>query len=472
MVLQVWERCRAWLAVQCAVTAAGFTGVADCDVDTDTAVQPDGSLADAVALAEVAAVTGSSRHAAGVLILAGRALSGPLARTRAAVESGAVSWPVALVMVEATLPLTDEQAIQVEDRVLPRAVAPIDPVTGQGCWRGVPWARRAVQRAVIAVDPEGSRRRRERACQRRDVSMRPNPGEGTATITATLPAVEAVAVYQALQLLAEHLRARDTKTGDQSGGGESDGESDADCDAFGAGDRTDRSPRAWGQARADALVQAILDAAEHVKATGDLPKTQGKVRLEAVVVIDWPTLTRLADNPGEITGFGPIDPELTRLLTAQAGAWTRWVLDPVTGHLLDAGRTRYRPTQALRDYLLAAYPTCTYPGCGRHSVGCEIDHLIEWSNGGDTSAANLHPICWAHHRAKTSGRLTAAKDPATGQVTYRTPHGLTHTSEPPWHDWASNPTHPNDPTHPDDPTHPGDPTHPNDPTHPSDPAPF
>src|SRR5699024_5210317 len=63
-----------------------------------------------------------------------------------------------------------------------------------------------------------------------------------------------------------------------------------------------------------------------------------------------------------LEGYGPITPTLARALAA-GGNWYRIITDPLTGAVLDVGHTRYRPTQAMINHILARDSTCARPGC-------------------------------------------------------------------------------------------------------------
>jgi hypothetical protein len=101
--------------------------------------------------------------------------------------------------------------------------------------------------------------------------------------------------------------------------------------------------------------------------------------------IDLPTLLGLAEHPGEIPGYGIIPAPLARQLAAD-GTWRRLVADPQTGHLIDCGRTRYRPTQQPTDYLLARERASAFPGSTVPSVRCDIDHAQPYPLGGTDRA--------------------------------------------------------------------------------------
>ncbi len=152
-------------------------------------------------------------------------------------------------------------------------------------------------------------------------------------------------------------------------------------------------------------------------------------RGEAAVVIDLPTLLHLADHSGEIPGYGPIVPSLARAMAGDR-AWRRWVADPVQGHLLDHGRTTYRPPVRLRAFVTARDRTCRFPRCGQPGYRCDIDHTHPYHGGGATSAANCRSLCRRHHRLKThhGWHLEAHRD---GSCTWTSPTGHTYLVRPP-----------------------------------------
>ena len=120
------------------------------------------------------------------------------------------------------------------------------------------------------------------------------------------------------------------------------------------------------------------------------------------LTIDLPTLLGLNENPGQLSGYGAIPAAVARELAAD-GKWRKFITDPTTGNLLDFGRESYLPPQALRDFLLARDKTCRFPGCRRSGLKGEIDHVIPWEEGGETSRSNLGLLCKRHHQLKTHG---------------------------------------------------------------------
>jgi hypothetical protein len=120
------------------------------------------------------------------------------------------------------------------------------------------------------------------------------------------------------------------------------------------------------------------------------------------LTIDLPTLLGLAENPGQLSGYGPIPAAIARELAADA-KWRRFITDPLTGNLLDYGRESYKPPQLLVDFLMARDRTCRFPGCRQSAKRSDIDHARSWDDGGATDSANLGVLCRRHHRLKTHG---------------------------------------------------------------------
>jgi hypothetical protein len=148
--------------------------------------------------------------------------------------------------------------------------------------------------------------------------------------------------------------------------------------------------------RADALA-AI--ASQFLSSTLD-DVTPHRRPLTVNVTIDLPTLMGLAENPGDLAGYGPIPASVAREIAADA-RWKRFITDPITGNLLDFGREHYEPPQALKDFLIARDRTCRFPGCSRSATLSDLDHAKSWESGGETSTENLGALCRRHHKLKT-----------------------------------------------------------------------
>lgn len=182
----------------------------------------------------------------------------------------------------------------------------------------------------------------------------------------------------------------------------------------------DNDERNMDMKRADALTAlaswALAQSADEVR--------PHRRPITVNVTIDLPTLVGLAENPGQLAGYGAIPASLARALASDA-TWRRFITDPTTGALLDFGRESYQPPQPLVDFLLARDRTCRFPGCRAPARLTDIDHAQSWENGGATSAQNLGALCRRHHRLKTHGgwQLESRSD---GSCMWTSPEGKSY----------------------------------------------
>jgi MFS family permease len=133
------------------------------------------------------------------------------------------------------------------------------------------------------------------------------------------------------------------------------------------------------------------------------------------VTIGLLTLLGLADDPGHLTGYGPIPASVARALAAD-GEWRRLVTDPSSGAPLDYGRRTYPPPAALVDFLIARDGTCRFPGChpgaARRVIRytTELDQRSEWRptlSVVATSAGVRGVLARPHFRRLYATRLTS-----------------------------------------------------------------
>jgi hypothetical protein len=350
--VKAWERQHAWLAARQQEALVAAVGLQPLDED-DWAVEEVGA-----ALKISGRSTRNRVHAARVLV-------GSLPHTHAALDAGELSARHAQAMVDECALLDRAQAAAVEAQLLPGA--------GE---RAVGDFRRRLRRAVATIEPGAALARHEEAVAARDVRLIPLE-DGMATVAATMPAVDARALFTVIDTLA---RARHAAAGGR------------------------RSGMRIGACRVDAL--ATL--AHAAMANRSLPKPHGR-RVELQVVIDAASLFGLADNPAHLDGYGPIPAEVARMLAGDA-RWRRLVTDPVTGHLLDYGRTTYRPPKKLTDFLIARDRECAMVGCHRPAVFCDGDHVIP-NPKGCTSSSNMLMLCRRHHRMKTHAGWKLKREP-------------------------------------------------------------
>ena len=134
------------------------------------------------------------------------------------------------------------------------------------------------------------------------------------------------------------------------------------------------------------------------------------------------------DQPAELVGHGPIPASLAREVAAD-GVWRRLVTDPLSGTLLDHGRTTYHPPAGLADHVRARDVYCRFPGCRKRAADAELDHVIAWSDGGTTSEQNLRGYCTHHHLLKGNAPGWRVRAHPDGALTWITPTGHRHTTQ-------------------------------------------
>jgi hypothetical protein len=268
---------------------------------------------------------------------------------------------------------------------------------------------RAVRKSVATHDKRSPAEKQN--SQRPKLGVRCYPRrDGLISISATMPATEGVAAMVEINRRADALRVPN----DQRTHGE------RQLDALFAG--------------LDTLPVPVDTSTGELPGDGDQPagrRRSGWLRAEVQVVIDWRSLLGLSDQPGELRGFGPIDAAEVRALLAQPGTTLRrLVTDPITGVLIDYGKTRYRPDAHLAGLLSARDGTCRWPGCTRNARYCDDEHAVPYPEG-DTSAANLTKVCPGHHTRKTfDGFSYNRPDPSTGETVWTTPLGFRYRQTP------------------------------------------
>jgi hypothetical protein len=375
-VLRAWRRLTSWAQARELAAIAALARRRPADGTPPAAVpgQFPARLSEFIASELAAALTLTGMAAEVQLDLALDLAERPA--TAAALETGEIDLPRARVLVDMLGQLDPAHADVVEARILPRAGS---LTSGQ--------LRAALERAILAIDPDAARRRRERAERQARVEHRADP-EGTGTLTGhNLPSAQALAASKRLTQIAIFWRKQGALGGmdllrahaylallnglditippssllpapappDRHGpgsrpsggpGADADGEPDASRPPV-----PDSTPAADGEpVRSGALVpaSASIPASTPVPAgllrrgpgLDELPPLTGLVNL----TVPLTTLLGAADSPGEIPGQGPVDADTARILAcALAGhRATRWQI-VVTGpddRALAAGTAR------------------------------------------------------------------------------------------------------------------------------------
>ncbi len=252
----------------------------------------------------------------------------------------------------------------------------------------------------------------------------------------------------------------------------------------GSPNRSSRSNRGSGPAGYSPLAGAVTSAGV-TRAAATSPADLGWPQLTGSVNLTMPLSTWLclSGTPGEVAGHGPVDAATCRELAGLMNPATHWCLTltdrdgyavahacarrgaappgppdhapPVsfgparpppptpdgivwaTGlrsklQFLETGECshtrqspRYVPPPNLVHLIRVRQRTCTFTGCRRAAVRCDVDHTIPFDQGGLTCECNLAPACRRHHRAKQApGWHLTQTEP--GHMTWRLPHERTY----------------------------------------------
>jgi hypothetical protein len=379
--LTALERQTGWLQ---ALMQRAIVAVAGCDSSKPNGIDPffgvdDAEREDISTALRLAPTTAQSR------IDVARTLVNYLPNTCSALATGEISPAHATVIAKETAAairdgLPESAIFEIEQRAIAHAEF---HTPGQ--------VANQVRTTIARISPETFEEVVARARDTRKVSCY-TESDGVSTIVAILPAADAQIVMNSIE---SFIRAANAEQG-----------TDAKSD-----------PRSSDMKRADALT-AIASA--FLSNTSEIV-TPHRRPISVNVTIDLPTLLGLAENPGQLAGYGAIPASVARELAAD-GKWKRFITDPQTGNLLDYGRQSYEPPQALIDFLIARDRTCRFPGCRRSAALSDIDHAQSWETGGHTSPDNLGALCRRHHRLKTHDGWNV-ESRADGSCTWTSPLG-------------------------------------------------
>ncbi|MDQ0076904.1 HNH endonuclease signature motif containing protein [Arthrobacter oryzae] len=361
------------------------------------------SAAEMGMVAELACVLTVSERTAGAFLEEARQLTTALPLTLAALQAGSISWQHARILVDETTDVHPAAAAALEAHFLdPDAVNP-----ARGCPAGdlVPSRFRAKARSwrerhhPVSIE----QRHRTSALDRR-LEYTPDR-DGMAWLSAYLPADAAASIWQRSTAAARALQGP-------------------------------AEQRNLSQLRADTAAAWLLAGV-----------AEGVPSPNAQVLVTVPALSLLGatEEPAVLDGYGPIPPSMARRLVADgAASFHRVLTEPGTGAPLEIGRTSYRITAAMRQWLRLRDGKCPFPGCNNQSLDTEADHVLAWHKGGATGISNLGQPCRKHHRLRhTTGwkPIGASRDAPPGWVA---PSGRRYSSErhdwePPWMPAAAGP---------------------------------
>ncbi|HET9974029.1 MAG TPA: DUF222 domain-containing protein [Streptosporangiaceae bacterium] len=238
-------------------------------------------------------------------------LAARLPGTMALYRSGKLRQSKVTIIVDVTAPLDDEESKAAEEKVLGRA----HRLTPSGL-------RHAVAQAVMDVAPDKAKKVRENASKDARVERWVEDSGNAALMGRELPPDEVLAADQRITAWAHELR----KAG-----------LDGDMDVL----------------RARAYLDLLLDKDSRPE-PGDGPAMQdvapGGFAVRGNLTVPLADLTGLADRPGQMSGFGAIDPWLARDLAAAAARnpRTSWCVTAVNGYGHAAFHGCARPEPKIR----------------------------------------------------------------------------------------------------------------------------
>ena len=379
--------------------------------------------------------------------------------------NGAIDWARACVFVDELSALDDATAQLIAERLADRAAG---WTTGQ--------LRAALARAVLAADPDAAERRKAAARADARIETWREPSGNAVLAGRELTPADVIAADAQLTADADWLR------GNGVAGTLSELRAAAYLARLSGRELSGLLPPS--SAAADGRVgdrssAAAADSAGHRAGSGGAMSggddsggsggsaMRGPQPGSGSVHLTMPlaTLAGLSESPGEVAGYGLADAATCRDLAAWLGsdAATRWCLTvtgsdgmavahacarrgPAAGQPAirwaaglsarlqplergTCGHARasagYVPSARLRHLIRVRQRTCSFRGCRRAAVRCDLDHTVPFAAGGLTCECNLAPLCRRHHRAKQAPRWhLEQREP--GRLTWRLPSGRSY----------------------------------------------
>ncbi|MBE4719843.1 HNH endonuclease signature motif containing protein [Pseudarthrobacter sp. AB1] len=350
--------------------------------------------------AEVGCALTIGDRAAGSFLGVSHALTNTLPLTMAALQSGTISWQHARVMADEAATLDQAGAAALEAHFLD----PDAPGSASGCPAGEMPASRFRHKARTWRErhhAESIEKRHAKGVLDRRVEYAPDH-DGMAWLSAYLPADQAAAIWNRTTAIARGLQGPD-------------------------------EPRTLTQLRADALATALLgngNQGSNGSAEGSDPGQVPPPRAEVLVTVPVFSLLGATDEPAMLDGYGPIPASMARDLVANgAGSFHRVLIDPRDGAPLEIGRSSYRLSKAMQQWLRLRDGKCPFPGCSNNSLDTEADHILAWAKGGTTGVSNLGQPCPKHHKLGHNGGWQPTPATKTEPPGWITPSGRRYASE-------------------------------------------
>ncbi|MEW1919969.1 HNH endonuclease signature motif containing protein [Pseudarthrobacter oxydans] len=380
--------------------------------DTAHALAPPGMPVQAQEMAvaaEIGCVLALGPRAASAFLSVSHALTTTLPLTLAALHAGTISWQHARGMADEAATLDAAGATALEAHFLD----PDTPRPATAATIGEMPAYRFKAKARTWRErhhPESLEKRHAKGVADRRVEYRPDQ-DGMAWLSACLPADQAMAGWNRLNALS---RAAQGPT----------------------------EPRTLTQLSADHFAQAILTSGTSATFHADNSAGNGEeasdgagllspgIRAQVLVTVPVFSLMGLTEEPAVLDGFGPIPASMARDLVANgADSFYRVLVDPRDGAPLEIGRSSYRVTKAMRNWLRLRDGQCPFPGCSNPSLDNEADHLLAWHHGGTTGISNLGQPCPKHHKLRHTTGWTPTPATKNQPPGWTSPTGRHYKSE-------------------------------------------
>jgi hypothetical protein len=240
---------------------------------------------------EVAQLLTESRGEGEALVETAYDLAGKLAATQQALLAGRIDECRARIIQRALVYLDEDEAAVAQEMILDRAGS----LTPGGL-------RSAVTRAVMEVAPEKARKRREAAARTRRVELAAEESGNAQLAARELDAEVAEAIDTELTERARELKRAGV------GGDVQDRRVLAFLERFGLAGDLPPSPRA--EVRSGEAMPGEAMPAGRVGTAGAGVTVPGRINL----TVPLATLAGQVDRPGELSGFGPVDPWQARRL--------------------------------------------------------------------------------------------------------------------------------------------------------------
>lgn len=411
--LSVWLAARALSVTESLVRARERSGEADLDAARSAGLhraELHAGLDDEIALAT--GLTPGVARSRFAMVVGDPERAAPI---RVALAAGHLSWARASRIHDRVAVVPVEAVTQIVERVV--APYPARSVHGVGGLL-VPHEIFTNRLSRLVARHSTDEKRHRDALEQRTVSATVDPFDGTGEFRVTGHAARVAGAVERVDEIARRLRAEgDARTLRQL-------RSDVALDLV-----------LFGHLPGDACLEGAArpgrSALGECRASfsGTLPPARVHVS------VSLSSLLGVTDEPGTLDAAGRqewLSAQVVRDAAVAAGStWWRLVTDPATGYLADLSTQAYAVTGHLRERITARDRISRAPGRARPARLCDLDHEIDFADGGPSSEANLSAKDRRSHNHKTRGTWTTHREPTpTGELTWTTPTGRTYATTP------------------------------------------